>query len=373
VKVKNLIVGCGFSGASLANRIAEELKQEVLVIDAKAHIGGNCYDYKDENGIYIHKYGTHIFHTDLKEIWDFVSRFTKWYPYQHKVRGFIDGTDVPIPFNLNSISLLFPKSIAKKLESKLIEKFGLNVKVPILKLRESKDEDLKFLADYIYEKVFLNYTLKQWGGKPEDLDESVTNRVPIYVGKDDRYFQNRYQGIPLDGFTKLIEKMLDNPLIKVELNTKFEDIKNTISYDRLFYTGAIDEFFGYKLGELPYRSIELDFIEFDREYFQSAAVINYPNNYDFTRIGEYKYFLDTKSKKTVVSFEYPKAFKIGENERYYPIIKDENIELYDSYKQEVKKLKGVYFLGRLGDYKYYDMDKAIERSLKLFEGIKSEL
>ena len=370
--IKNLIVGCGFSGATLANKIATELNEDVLIIDAKPHIAGNCYDYWDKNGICVHQYGTHIFHTNLKNVWDYLSGFTKWYPYMHQVKGYIDGQEVPIPFNLNSINQIFPKSIAKNLEEKLIARFGFNVKVPILQLRQTGDKDLSFLADYVYEKVFLHYTLKQWNMKPEDLDPAVTGRVPVYISRDNRYFQDTYQGIPLEGYTKIIEKMLNQPKIQVKLNTKFEGIKDKVKFNRLFYTGPIDEFFDYELGELPYRSLKFDFVEFDKPYFQSNSVINYPNNYDFTRIGEYKYFLGKKSDKTVVSFEYPQPFENGKNERYYPIVKDENNELYAKYLEKANALPNVYFLGRLGDYKYYDIDKAVARSLDLFDKIKVE-
>lgn len=371
-KIKNIVVGAGFSGATMAHKIATELGENVLVIDAKSHIGGNCYDYWDKNGICVHQYGTHIFHTNLKNVWDYISQFTKWYPYMHQVRGQIDGQEVPIPFNLNSIHQVFPKSIADTLEQKLIAKFGFNVKVPILELRKANDKDLEFLADYVYEKIFLHYTLKQWGMKPEDLNPAVTGRVPVYIGRDNRYFQDTYQGIPLEGYTKVIERMLDNPKINVKLNTKWDGIKDKVSFDRLFFTGPIDEFFDYNLGELPYRSLHFDFLTFDKEYFQSGACINYPNNYDFTRIGEYKYFLDNKSNKTVVSYEYPESFERGKNERYYPIVKDENQALYNKYLEQTTALKNVHFLGRLGDYKYYDMDKAINRALELFERIKNE-
>ncbi len=371
MKIKNLIVGCGFSGAVLAHKIATELNENVMIIDAKDHIGGNCYDYW-QDGICVHQYGTHIFHTNLKNVWDFVSDFTKWYPYMHQVRGQIDGQEVPIPFNLNSIHQVFPRSIADKLEEKLITTFGFNTKVPILKLRETGDKDLEFLADYIYEKIFLHYTLKQWGMKPEDLDPAVTGRVPVYISRDNRYFQDTYQGIPLEGYTPIFEKMLNHPNIKVQLNTSFADIKDAIEYDRLFYTGPIDEFFGYELGELPYRSLNFDFIKFNKPYFQSGSVINYPNNYTFTRIGEYKYFLDNQTDTTIVSYEYPQSFERGKNERYYPIVKDENATLYNKYLEKAKAIKNVYFLGRLGDYKYYDMDKAIARALDLFEEIKEK-
>ena len=370
-RIKNLVVGCGFSGAVIANKIASELNEPVTIIDIKNHIGGNCYDYW-QDGICVHKYGTHIFHTSLKNVWDYISRFTKWYPYMHQVKGLIDGQEVPIPFNLNSIHQVFPKSIADKLEKKLIEKFGFNVKVPILQLRKANDEDLTFLADFVYEKIFLHYTLKQWGMTPEDLDPAVTGRVPVYISRDNRYFQDIYQGIPMSGYTPVIEKMLDNPLITVRLKTDFKAIQNTVQYDRLFYTGPIDEFFDYELGELPYRSLKFDFVTFDKPYFQSNSVINYPNNYDFTRIGEYKYFLDNRTDKTVVSFEYPQSFCLGQNDRYYPIVRDENAALYQRYLDKAALLKNVYFLGRLGDYKYYDMDKAIAKALNLFEKIKEK-
>ena len=366
--IKNVIVGAGFSGATLANKLAAR-GEEVLLIEAKNHIAGNCYDYWDKNGICVHQYGTHIFHTNLKEVWDYVSEFTQWYPYMHKVKGYIDGQEVPIPFNLNSIHQLFPKSIADHLEKKLIENFGYNVKVPILELRKAQDKDLEFLADYIYEKVFLHYSLKQWGMRPEDMDSAVTGRVPVYISRDNRYFQDTYQGVPLRGYAAIIEKMLDNPLIKVQLNTKWLDVQREVDYDRLFYTGPIDEFFEYELGELPYRSLRFDFLTLDREYFQSGACINYPNNYDFTRIGEYKYFLDNKSNETVISYEYPQAFERGKNERYYPIVKEENMALYNRYLEKARKLTNVYFCGRLGDYRYYDMDKAIARALDLLKQV----
>ena len=341
-KIKNLVVGAGFSGATIARRIAEELGEDVLVIDAKNHIAGNCYDYWDKNGICVQQYGAHIFHTNLKNVWDFISRFTKWHPYMHHVKAYIDGQEVPIPFNLNSIHQVFPNSIADKLEQKLIDKFGFNVKVPILQLRDTGDKDLEFLADYIYEKVFLRYTLKQWGMKPEDLDPSVTGRVPVYISRDNRYFQDVYQGIPMGGYTKVVENILSHPNIQVKLNTKFEPDK--FQYERLFFTGAIDEFFGYELGQLPYRSLKFNFVVLDKPYFQSNSVINYPNNYDFTRIAEYKHFLDNQSDKTVVSFEYPETFEEGKSERYYPIVKDENQALYDQYLKKVESLQNIHFL-----------------------------
>lgn len=360
----NLIVGCGISGAAIA-RLLADMGENVVVIDSKEHIAGNIYDYYDD-GICVHKYGTHIFHTSNKQVWDFVSRFCQWYPYQHKVRGLIDGQIVPIPFNLNTLHTVFPKSIADRIENKLLDKFGLNVKVPILELRKTNDQDLQFLAQYIYDKIFLEYTLKQWGQKPEDIDASVSGRVPVYISRDDRYFQDKYQGIPIGGYTKMIEKMLDHPNITVKLNTPFS---KDMGYDRLFWTGSIDEFFDYQYGELPYRSERFEFIKYPFSKLQDAAVVNYPCNYDWTRIGEYKYFLNDQSDKTIVSYEYPEVFENGKNERFYPITNEANNALYNKYMNLAQNVPNVYFCGRLGDYKYYDMDKAVMRAINLVNTI----
>ena len=362
-KMKFILVGAGISNLSLGRLLAEN-GYRVTLIDRKDHIGGNCFDYFDQNSIDIHAYGTHIFHTEDVEVWRFLSQFTHWFPYQHEVKALVDGQLVPVPFNFNSIEQLFPKQVVERMISALLSEFEFNKKVPILKLRESKNPDLQFLAEYVYEKIFLHYTEKQWDVRPEDLDPLVTGRVPVFVGRDNRYFQAKYQGIPLEGYTRMFEKMVDHPNIEVRLNTEF-DKSMLDEYDHVFFSGAIDEFFDYKFGQLPYRSLRFDFLTFNRPYFQSNSVVNYPNNYDFTRIGEYKYFLDTQSQNTVVSYEYPEAFVLGKNERYYPIINEENKRLYEKYLEEAKTNKKVTFLGRLGDYKYYDMDQAVARALEL--------
>ena len=370
-RVKNLVVGCGLTGMVLAERLASELKEEVLIIDRRSHIGGNIYDYKDESGVTVHQYGPHVFHTKDKKVWDYLGRFTDWHYFMYRVKAVIDGREVNVPFNLDSLHQVFPRQLAERLEEKLIAKFGFNRKVPILELRQTDDGDFACLADYVYEKVFLGYTVKQWGVRPEELDPSVSGRVPVFVSRDDRYFQDKYQGIPRGGYTAMVQKIINNPKIKLQLSTSFDDIKNEISYDRLFFTGPIDAFFDYKFGELPYRSVSFKFEEYDREYYQAGAVVNYPCNYDFTRIHEYKYYLNEKSAKTVIAKEYSEDFERGRNERYYPVPKDENQQLYNRYLQEAEKLKNVYFLGRLGDYKYYDMDKAAARALELFETIRN--
>ena len=364
---KNLVVGSGFSGAVIANLIATKLNEKVLVIDKKDHIAGNSYDYRDKNGIMIHKYGSHIFHTSNEKVWEFLRQFGDFNQYMHKVYAIIDGIETTIPFNFNTLYDVFPYTLAERLEKKLLEKFEYNKKVPILEFQKQEDEDLKFLANYVYEKVFLHYTTKQWGVSPKDVDGAVTARVPVYLSKDDRYFQDKYQGIPLEGYTKLVENMLNHPNIEVRLNTDFKDI--TGEYDRIFYTGAIDEYFNYEFGQLTYRSVNFKFEEYDREYYQNNSVVNYPCNYDFTRIREYKHYLNDYSERTVIAKEYSEFFELGKNERYYPIPNEDNAKLYEKYAQKAKTLKNTYFLGRLGDYKYYDIDKAVLRAIELFEEV----
>ena len=362
----NLIVGAGLSGSVLANLIATKLNEKVLLIDKRDEVGGNIFDYKDkESNITIHKYGPHIFHTNNKDVWDFLSKYTKWNYFFFKPNIVIEGKLVSNPFTLTTIYELFSEKLANKFEEKLIANYGYSSKIPILKLKENDDKDLRFLAHYIYENVFKNYTIKQWGLKPEEIDSSVTARVPIYISYDNRYFQDKYQAIPLNGYTKMIENILNHPNIEVRLNTDFKEI--TKKFDRTFYSGSIDEYFNYSLGELPYRSLKFDIQTIDKEYYQKAAVTNYPNNYDFTRITEHKYFLDEKSSKTTITFEYPQKFEQNKNERYYPIANPKNQELYEKYLQEAKKTKGLYFIGRLGQYKYYNMDLAIEKIFDLFD------
>ncbi len=369
----NIVVGAGFSGATIANLIATELNEKVIIIDKKEHIAGNSYDYRDENGIMIHKYGSHIFHTNNEKVWKFLSHFTSFNTYMHEVVGILDGIEAQIPFNFNTLYQVFPQSMAKKLEEKLLDTFEYNTKVPILEFQKQDDDDLKYLANYVYEKIFLNYTTKQWGLSPKDVDGAVTARVPVYLSKDNRYFQDKYQGIPTEGYTKVVEKMLDNSNIELQLNTDFETFKaqnkNLLENARIFYTGSIDEYFGYKYGQLPYRSVNFKFETYDREFYQSHACINYPNNYDFTRIHEYKHYLQDKSEKTVIAKEYSEFFELGKNERYYPIASEENAKLYAKYLNDAKLQKDVYFLGRLGDYKYYNMDLAIGRAIELFEEV----
>jgi len=374
-----IIVGSGFAGSVMAERIANVLNQKVLIIEKRNHIGGNCYDYKDENNIIVHKYGPHLFHTDYKEVFDYLSNFTDWHIYHHKVLAFVDGKKVPLPFNLNSIYEVFPQELAKRLEVKLIEKYGYGTKIPILELLKEEDQDLKFLANYVYEKIYKNYTMKQWGLKPEEISPQVTARVPIYVSRDNRYFTDKYQVIPKDGYTKIFERMLNHPNIKIMLNTDFKevisiDFENKKIYflgqefkGRLIFTGMIDELLNFKYGFLPYRSLDLRFETIEQEYYQEAPVVNYPNDYDFTRITEFKHIHPVKSDKTTILKEYPKAYQPNVDIPYYPVFTKESQELYNKYKEEADKFENLVLVGRLAEYRYYDMDDVVKKALEVFE------
>ena len=364
--MKNLIIGAGLSGIVLAERLANIKKQEVILIDKRGHIGGNCADF-NHNGILVHHYGAHIFHTKDKDIWDYLKNFTSFYPYMHKVIGLVSGSFVPIPFNLNSLYAIFPLNLAKEIESTLLKHFGFGAKISVLELYKHKK--CKMIADFIYENVFLHYTLKQWQCSPKELDSSVFLRVPINISFDNRYFPNdTFQGIPLYGYSAMFDKMIENPLIKVILEKDCKSI-DTRGFDRIFYSGAIDEYFDYCFGELPYRSLDLQELELKREYFGDYSVVNYPNNYDFTRIIEHKHFLGTKTKNTIITYEYPKTWSLGD-ERYYPVPTKQSKQIYQQYAKKAKKLKNIYFIGRLGEYQYYDMDKAIKRALEVFDTIE---
>lgn len=368
--MRNLIIGAGLSGLVLAERLANDRGEEVLLIDRRDHIGGNCAD-KDWGGILVHSYGAHIFHTKSPKVWEYITRFALFYPYMHKVFGLVQGQLIPIPFNLNALNAIFPHSQAKELESTLLRTFGFGSRVSILELRKHKE--LETIAEFIYENIFYHYTLKQWQCSPEELDPSVFARVPIIIAKDDRYFPaDPYQGIPLEGYSAAFAKMITNKRIEVRLGIEFAELESSgvdiDSFDRVFYSGAIDEYFGYKFGELPYRSLELKTLRLEREYFGANSVINYPKNYDFTRIIEHKYFLDTKAPHTIITYEYPKKWRLGD-ERYYPLPTQAAKAAYEAYAKEAKKLKNVFFIGRLGAYQYYDMDKAIEEALRLYKSL----
>jgi UDP-galactopyranose mutase len=363
-----LIVGAGFTGAVVAERIASELGQKVLVIDRRQHIAGNAFDEPHESGCLVHRYGPHIFHTNSKLVWNYLSRFTSWRPYYHHVLGFVDGRQVPIPFNLNSIDALFPHGMANRLSEKLVSRFGFGTKVPILKLRCEQDEELKFLADYVYKKVFEGYTLKQWELKPEQLDAGVTARVPIYVSRDDRYFQDTYQAMPLEGYSALFRRLLDHKNIDVELGVEWKDARQSHPRARVVFTGAIDEFFGFEFGALPYRSLRFETLAAPAWQGLPVGTVNYPSEFDFTRVTDQRHLSGSPDDQPVLIYEYPEAHAPGVNERYYPVPTADSSRLLKPYLDRAQELDGrVFFAGRLGDYAYYNMDQACARALTLFE------
>jgi UDP-galactopyranose mutase len=369
MKFDYLIVGAGYAGSIIAERIATQLNKKCLIVEKRDHIAGNAYDYYDEHGVLVHKYGPHIFHTSNKQAWEYLSQFTEWNNYVHHVNAVIEGKNVPIPFNFNSIYQLFPQKYAEKLEKILLENYGYGLKIPILKLIETDNKDLKFLADYIYQNVFLGYTTKQWGYKPEELDPSVSGRVPVYLSRDNRYFQDTYNGIPKFGYTEMFKNILKHPNIHILLKTDYKDIIEDIKFDKLIFTGALDDFFDRVHGVLPYRSLSFDLKNFRQEKFQQVAQMNYPNNHNYTRITEFKHLTQQKVDSTTVAFEYPQEYIPDKNVPYYPIPRKESHEQYDKYLKESKKLKNVYFVGRLADYKYYNMDQITITALQKFEKV----
>ena len=361
--MRNLVIGAGFSGAIIANLIASKLNQKVLIIDKRNHLAGNCYDYLDDNGIMIQKYGSHIFHTNNDQVWNFLNKYSKFNNYIHKVLVEIDRKKFSIPFDFSHLDKVFLNE-SDVIKKKLLNEFNNCEQISIFDLKEKNDDDLKRVYNYIYEKIFKNYSFKQWGVALEEVDKTVLTRIPIYLKYDNKYFQDKYQGVPLSGYTKLIEKILNHENIEIRLNSQYEDLNE--KFDKIFCTSSIDEFFNYEFGVLKYRSLDFVFEEHNQEYYQENSVINYPNENEFTRIHEFKYYLNDKSDKTIIAKEYPKEFKVGKNERFYPFIDDENAKLYKKYLNKAKNIKNLHFLGRLGDYRYYDIDKAISRAFELF-------
>lgn len=368
-----LIVGAGFTGATLAERLASQAGQKVLVIDKRDHIGGNAFDFVDRNGLCVHRYGPHIFHTNSQKVWDYLSAFTRWKPYFHRVLGAVEGQLVPLPFNLDSLAALFPAFMAETLAHKLIQSFGFGKNVPILTLRESQDADMRFLADYVYRHVFETYTRKQWDLRPEDLSPSVTARVPIRISRDDRYFQDTYQALPAQGYAQLFKRMLSHRNIKCLLRTDFAAVRDRFPEARVIFTGPLDSYFSYAHGALPYRSLRFETEGYDEPGFvQEAGTINYPESFDFTRITEMKRLTGQQARTSVLIREYPQAHEAGKNEPYYPVPTPDTAQKLAPYLEKARALDGkVWFAGRLGDYAYYNMDQAVARALALFEKIEA--
>lgn len=359
-----LIVGAGFAGSVLAERLASVADKKVLLIDKRNHIGGNAYDFYDEAGVLVHKYGPHIFHTNSREVFDYLSNFTEWRTYQHKVLASVDGQLVPIPINLNTINKLY----GLNLSSEDVEDFFRARAEQLPEIRTSEDVVVSKVGRELYEKFFRNYTRKQWDLDPSQLHASVTARVPTRTNKDDRYFTDTYQAMPLHGYTRMFERMLDHPNIKVMLNTDFKEIQDEISHKKVIYTGPVDEYFDYRYGKLPYRSLEFRFETLDQERFQETGTINYPNDYGFTRITEFKYLTGQDHKKTTVVYEFPKS----EGDPYYPIPRAENAELYKKYQTLAEQLTNTFFVGRLATYRYYNMDQVVAQALSTFKKIHQQ-
>jgi UDP-galactopyranose mutase len=376
-----LVIGCGFAGAVIARELAERSDKKVLIIDKRGHIGGNAYDCVDSEGILIHKYGPHIFHTNSKRVYEYLSRFTKWRDYSHEVLADIYGKKIPVPFNLNSLYMVYDRDKAERLEKKLVFEYGMEKRVTISELRRQTDDDLQELASFIYNNVFLYYTQKQWGVAPEDIDPAVTARVPVLVSYDNRYFQDTYQGIPAEGYTPLFEKMLDHPNINKMLNTDSSMVLKMVS-DKMYldgkqyhgtvvYTGALDELYNYCFGRLPYRTLDFVFENHNKTWYQQKGTINYTVDEQFTRITEFKHMTGQNIEgKTAIAKEYPREYTGLKDEiPYYAILNPENIALYDRYKKITEGHKNFYLLGRLAEYKYYNMDTIVERALLLADSI----
>lgn len=373
-----IIIGSGIAGAAAARVLAEEQGKKVLVLEKKHHIGGNCYDGKDEYGILVHWYGPHIFHTGNEEVYEWLSRFTDWYTFGHEVVARVGDKLLPVPFNLNTLKMVYGEEKAAVLEKKLLDTFGFGARVPILKLREQQDEDLRAIADYVYENVFLRYTMKQWGQTPEEIDPAVTGRVPVVISYDNRYFGDKYQGMPRDGFTPMFEKMLAHPNIEIHTNTNAKDalvisekegkvlLEGQEFHGTVIYTGPVDELFDCRFGRLPYRTLRFDFEHYDKPDYQGHSVVNYTVSEDYTRITEFKYLTGQKADSTTIVKEYPFAYTGAEGEiPYYAIMNEENNALYRKYADLAAQIPDFHLLGRLAEYKYYNIDAMAAKAIAL--------
>ncbi|HUS20173.1 MAG TPA: UDP-galactopyranose mutase [Terriglobales bacterium] len=356
-----VVVGAGFAGSVLAERLARVLGMKVLVIDRRPHIGGNAYDHYNEHGLLVHRYGPHIFHTNSRKVFDYLSGFTQWRQYEHRVLASVDGQLLPIPINLDTLNSLY----GLKMSSGQAEDFLAAQAERCDPIRTSEDVVVNRVGRELYEKFFRNYTRKQWDLDPSELDASVTSRVPVRTNRDARYFTDTYQAMPLHGYTRMFENMLDHENIKIMLNTDYREVADFIPYREMIYTGPVDEFFDLRFGKLPYRSLHFHHETLDQEVFQSAPVVNYPNEQAYTRVTEFKYLTGQKHHKTSVVYEYPRA----EGDPYYPVPRPENAELYHRYKELADATSGVHFVGRLATYKYYNMDQVTAQALAVFAKI----
>ena len=360
-----LIVGAGFAGSVIAERLANQHGARVLMIDRRPHVGGNAYDERDAAGILYHKYGPHIFHTNSEQVFEYLSQFTEWRPYEHRVQAFVNGQLVPIPINRTTLNMLFDANLRTDEEAAA---YLAQRAEPVDEIRTSEDVVISAVGEELYRLFFRGYTRKQWGLDPSELDKQVTSRIPTRTNADDRYFSDTFQAMPKDGYTAMFERMLDHPLIEKSLGTDFRDFKDEAPglADHIIYTGPIDEYFDYRFGKLPYRSLKFDHRTLEKEWHQPVAVVNYPDEQvPYTRVSEYKHLTGQDSPVTTITYEYPSA----EGDPYYPIPRPENQALYKRYEALADKTEGVTFVGRLATYRYYNMDQIVGQALATFRRI----
>ena len=355
---KYVVVGAGLAGLTVAERIANEKNEKVLVVEKRGQIGGNVYDSYNEDGILIHNYGPHIFHTNDREVYEYLGQFTKWNDFWHRVLTQVDGNLIPMPITLETINRLYNCSMTPEEMERFIEARA----VPMDEIRTSRDVALSRVGEEIYQKFFENYTKKQWGVDPAGIDTSVISRIPLRYNRDTRYFTDKYQGMPRYGYTRLCEAMAASRNIRLLLNTDFQEVRKELTWDTLIYTGPADEYYGYKHGRLKYRSLDFVFETLDCESYQEAPVVNYPNDYDYTRITEFKKMTGQENRKTTILKEFPKA----EGEPYYPFPTADCRAQFALYQKEMEQEKKVYFLGRLAEYRYYNMDAVVRSALNLY-------
>jgi len=372
-----IVVGCGMAGTVIARELAERAGKKVLILERHDHIAGNAYDLLSESGVFVHQFGPHIFHTESKKVFDYLSQFTEWRNYSHEVVGDIHGQLMPIPFNLNSLHLAFEPSKAARIEQKLIAIYGLGSKVPILDLRRQPDPELAEIADFIYNNIFLYYTQKQWGLAPDEIDALVTARVPVFISYDNRYFQDTYQGIPAKSYTSLFKGMLNHPNIELQLNSDARKLlrleSGKVFFDgspfkgTVIYSGSADELFDCRYGRLPYRTLDFVFETHNITWYQPNGTVNYPVDHEYTRITEFKHLTgQALDGRTTIVKEYPRAYTGAESETpYYPIQNPENLILYEQYRKLTDEFPQFHLLGRLAEYKYYNMDAIVKKALEL--------